>query len=97
MRRQEDVGFGAFEKLGTDLALLQHKEEEQESTTLREIKSLAMKIYRSTNMRYQIIAKLILRNKADELREQVQMNFCFEMPQHMSLVLMKLDVQSGAK
>ena len=39
--------------------------------SIREIKELATKIYRSTNMRYQQIAKLVMRNKGDEIRRQV--------------------------
>ena len=44
-------------------------------------------------MRYQNIAKLIMRNKDDEIRKLVQMQFVHEMPQHMSLVLTKLNLQ----
>lgn len=36
-----------------------------------------------------------MRNKAEEIRHQVQMSFCYEMPQHMSLVLTKLNIQES--
>ena len=74
------------------MTLLKPGLETNDQDTLKEIKTLCMKIYRSTNMRYQTIAKLILRNRSEELRHQVQMNFNFEMAQHMSLVLVKIDV-----
>ena len=47
-------GFGVFQNVGTDLALIKDgavKASEPESVT--EIKELCTKIYRSTNMRYQ--------------------------------------------
>ena len=40
---------------------------------LNDVKALCVKIYRSTNMRYQQISKLILRNKDEEIRRIVQM------------------------
>ena len=36
-----------------------------------------------------------MRNKAEEIRSQVQMSFCYAMPQHMSLVLTKLNIQDS--
>ena len=69
-------GFGVFQNIGTDLALIKEgavKQAEPESVV--EIKELCTKIYRSTNMRYQQIAKLILRNKGEEIRRMVQMKF----------------------
>ena len=97
LRSMSTAGTGVFEKIGTDLALLKPGLEMAEQDPINEIKTLCMKIYRSTNLRYQNISKLVLRNKADELRSMVQMNYMFEMPRHMALVLMKIDVQNEAK
>jgi len=58
-----------------------------EGDTLDDVKKLCVKIYRSTNMRYQTIAKLIMRNRGEELRKMVQMSYNHTMPQHMSLVI----------
>lgn len=69
--------------------------EHSDTDALREVKELCVKIYRATNMRFQQIAKMIMRNKQDELRKLVQMRFCYDMPQHMSLTLTKLSVQNG--
>ena len=91
------TGTGVFEKIGTDLALLKPGLEMTEQDPINEIKTLCMKIYRSTNLRYQNISKLVLRNKADELRAMVQMPMVFEIPRHMALVLMKIDVQNEDK
>ena len=66
-----------------------------EPENVTEIKDLCTKIYRSTNMRYQQIAKLILRSKGEEIRRMVQMKFVHQMPQHVSLTIMKLNVQNG--
>ena len=85
-------GFGVFEHTGGDLALIKPGPDASDQDSIREIKDLATKIYRSTNMRYQQIAKLVMRNKGDEIRRQVQMKFVYEMPQHISLVITKLQV-----
>ncbi len=53
---------------------------------------MCVKIYRSTNMRYQQIAKLIMRNQHHAIRQLVQMQSTYGMPQHMSLVLTKLNL-----
>ena len=74
-------GFGVFSNIGTDLSLIKEgavKVSEPESVS--EIRDLCTKIYRSTNMRYQQIAKLILRNKAEDIRRMVQMKFVHQMP-----------------
>ena len=73
-------GFGVFEHVGGDLALIKPGPDASDQDSIREIKELATKIYRSTNMRYQQIAKLVMRNKGDEIRRQVQMKFVYEMP-----------------
>ena len=88
-------GFGVFEHVGGDLALLKPGIGPADQDSIREIKDLATKIYRSTNMRYQQIAKLVMRNKGEEIRRQVQMKFVYQMPQHVSLVITKLNVQNG--
>ena len=65
-------GFGVFQNIGTDLSLIKEgavKVSEPESVS--EIRDLCTKIYRSTNMRYQQIAKLIMRNKGEEIRRMV--------------------------
>ena len=66
-------GFGVFEHVGGDLALLKPGTSiaPADHDSIREIKDLATKIYRSTNMRYQQIAKLVMRNKGEEIRRQV--------------------------
>ena len=49
-------GFGVFEHVGTDLTLLKEgtvRGGGNESESVREIRELCQKIYRSTNMRYQ--------------------------------------------
>lgn len=84
-----------FEHIGGDLALIKPGLELTENDRMREIKELSIKIYRSTNMRYQTIVKLIMRNKGEDLRKQVQMKFHHNMPQHISLVITKLHVQNG--
>ena len=89
-------GFGVFQNAGTDLALIKPgtiKGNEPESVS--EIRELCTKIYRSTNMRYQQIAKLILRNKGEEIRRMVQMKFVHSMPQHVSLTITKINVENG--
>jgi len=85
-------GYGAFENIGGDLALIKTGFELTEGDTLEDVKKLCVKIYRSTNMRYQTIAKLIMRNRGEELRKMVQMSYIHNMPQHMSLVINKLHV-----
>mmetsp|Transcript_20874 Transcript_20874/g.25624 ORF Transcript_20874/g.25624 Transcript_20874/m.25624 type:complete len:99 (+) Transcript_20874:599-895(+) len=86
-------GFGVFENVGTDLALLKEGAvRPNEPESVRDIKDLCLKIYRSTNMRYQQIAKMILRNKGEEIRRMVQMKFVHQMPQHVSLTITKLNV-----
>jgi hypothetical protein len=69
VRDPNQMGFGVFETITSGLNLLKPGLELSDHDTLTEIKQLCMKIYRSTNMRYQNIAKLILRNKYDELRK----------------------------
>ena len=64
-------GYGAFENVVGDLALIKSGFELTEGDTLDDVKKLCVKIYRSTNMRYQTIAKLIMRNKGEELRKMV--------------------------
>ena len=74
-------GFGVFEHIGTDLSLFKEGAiQPSEPANVRKIKDLCMKIYRSTNMRYQQIAKMILRSKGDEIRRMVQMKFVHTMP-----------------
>ena len=51
-----------------------------DTDALKEVKDLCIKIYRATNTRYQTIAKLIMRNKGEELRKLVQMKFAYKMP-----------------
>ena len=63
-----------------------------EPESVSEIRELCTKIYRSTNMRYQQIAKLIMRNKGEEIRRMVQMKFVHQMPQHVSLTMTKINV-----
>ncbi len=90
------AGFGVFQNVGSDLSLIKEGAVQvSEPESVREIKELCTKIYRSTNMRYQQIAKLILRNKGDELRRAIQMKFVHQMPQHVSLNIQKLNVQNG--
>lgn len=48
-------------------------------------------------MRYQQIAKLIMRNKDADIRHLVQMHFCHQMPQHLSLVLARLHLPQQAQ
>ena len=64
------------------MALIKEKEGENltEPEHITQIKDLCTKIYRSTNMRYQQIAKLVLRNKGEEIRRMVQMKFVHSMP-----------------
>lgn len=70
------AGFGVFQNVGSDLSLIKEGAVQvSEPESVREIKDLCTKIYRSTNMRYQQIAKLILRNKGDELRRAITMKF----------------------
>ena len=91
-------GYGIFEHAGTDLALIKDNAfgrgagGEQMPGSVNEIRDLCTKIYRSTNMRYQQIAKLIMRNRGEEIRRMVQMKFCHQMPQHVSLTITKLNV-----
>ena len=86
-------GFGVFENIGTDLSLIKDSAFQQQAPgSVNEIRDLCTKIYRSTNMRYQQIAKLIMRNRGDEIRRMVQMKFCHQMPQHVSLTITKLNV-----
>ena len=69
-------GFGVFENIGTDLSLIKEGTiRPAEPESVAEIRELCTKIYRSTNMRYQQIAKLILRNKGQEIRRMVEMKF----------------------
>jgi len=90
------AGFGVFQNVGSDLSIIKEGAVQvSEPESVREIKELCTKIYRSTNMRYQQIAKLILRNKGDELRRAIQMKFVHQMPQHVSLNIQKLNVQNG--
>jgi len=77
---QSVQGFGVFESVGGDISLIKPGLELSDQNQLNDVKGLCVKIYRSTNMRYQQIAKLIMRNKAEEIRHQVQMGFCYEMP-----------------
>lgn len=57
-----------FESVGGDISLIKPGLELSDQNQLNDVKSLCVKIYRSTNMRYQQIAKLIMRNKAEEIR-----------------------------
>ena len=88
-------GVGVFEHIGGDLQLVKPGMEFSDTDTLKEVKNLCVKIYRSTNMRYQSIAKLVMRNKADELRHMIQTKFEHSMPRHMSMVMTKINVQNG--
>ena len=73
-------GYGAFENIGGDLSLIKTGFELTEGDTLDDVKKLCVKIYRSTNLRYQTIAKLRMRNQGEELRKMVKMNYNYTIP-----------------
>jgi len=64
-------GVGVFENIGGDLSLIKSGFELTEADTIDDVKKLCVKIYRSTNMRYQTIAKLIMRNRCDDLIKMI--------------------------
>ena len=109
-RTPDQHGFGVFQHIGGDLSLFKPENEDGHTPALPQIfegpavgggfsgdiRDLCTKIYRSTNMRYQQLAKLILRNKGDEIRRQVQMKFVYRIEAHLSLTITKLQVQNNA-
>lgn len=70
-RAPDRKGVGIFEQIGGDLSLIRPGLEHSDTDALKEVKELCIKIYRATNTRYQTIAKLIMRNRGDELRQLI--------------------------
>ena len=62
-------GYGVFENIGGDLSIIKPQQPKDKNNSYQDVKQLCMKIYRSTNLSYQQIAKLIVRNKSEELRK----------------------------
>ena len=96
-RAPDTKGFGIFEKIGGDLSLIKPGLESNDLSALEEIRNLCLKIYRSTNMRYKHICKLLMRNQHTELTKMIQMAFSYKMEKHMCLSLTQVYFQHSER